>query len=158
MRRHIDDVLFSTFTRRWEKELVDHYLEALQKTESATPDYVDEVFQRIDVKATGLVAYVAMMIAGIGICAPLVAKHPFEEAIVIVQICVFLLIAIGGLRCLSAFGSPAVSNKPEIALHTLQREILIRQELYRLCHRAAIIFTFTAFVSLPIMLLWRPEL
>jgi hypothetical protein len=158
VRHRIDEALFSTFTRNWEKGLVDHYLEALKNTEAVTPAYINEVFQRIDTKGTALVTYVAMMIAGLGICAPLVAKHPSEETIAIVQISAFLLIAIGCLRCLSVFGRPTISMDPEKALKTLQREIIIRQELYRVCHRAAILFTITAFISIPFMLLWNPGL
>lgn len=158
MRRKVDELLFSAFTRGWEKRLVNNYLDALKKSEAATPDYINEVFQRIDAKGTALVTYVAMMIAGLGICAPLVAKHPYEEAIVIAQISVFLLIAIGCLRCLSVFGRPAISLDPKDTLRMLERELVIRQELFRVCHRTAIIFTTTAFISMPFMLLWSPEL
>jgi hypothetical protein len=158
MRNRIDETLHAALTRRWEKRLASHYLEALKKSEEAVPPYINEVFQRIDAKGTALVTYVAMMIAGLGICAPLVAKHPYEEAVVIVQISAFLLIAIGCLRCLSVFGRPAVASNSKETLQLLERELIIRQELYRVCHRAAIVFTLTAFISMPIMLLWNPDL
>lgn len=158
MRRRIDEALYSVLTRGWEKRLASNYLDALKKRETQTPPFISELLQRIDGKATALVTYVAMMVAGIGICAPLVAKHPYEEAIVIVQISCFLLIAIGCLRCISTFNRPALSANPKESLHTLERELVIRQEIYRLCHRAAIFFTITAFISMPFMLLWRPEL
>jgi len=158
MRRKIDEVLYSALTRGWEKRLASNYLEALKRRETQTPPFISELLQRIDSKATALVTYVAMMIAGIGICAPLVAKHPYEEAIVIVQISFFLLIAIGCLRCISTFNRPALSANSKDSLRTLERELVIRQEIYRICHRAAIFFTITAFLSMPFMLLWTPGL
>jgi hypothetical protein len=158
MRRRIDEALYSVLTRNWEKRLVSNYLDALKKSEAVTPPYISDVLQRIDGKGTALVTYVAMMIAGLGICAPLVAKHPYEEAIVIAQISMFLLIAIGCLRCLSIFNRPNLTSSPKASLHLLERELIIRQEIYRVCHRAAIFFTLTAFISMPFMLLWSPEL
>jgi hypothetical protein len=158
MRHKIDQMLYATFTRGWEKRLIDNYLGALKKRETQTPPYISEILHRIDVKGTALVTYVAMMIAGLGICAPLVAKHPYEEAIVIVQISCFLLIAIGCLRCISVFNRPSLSANPRESLRMLERELVIRQEIYTLCHRAAIFLTVTAFISMPFMLLWSPEL
>jgi hypothetical protein len=158
MSHKIDQMLYATFTRGWEKRLVDNYLGALKRRETQTPPYISEILHRIDGKGTALVTYVAMMIAGLGICAPLVAKHPYEEAIVIVQISAFLLIAIGCLRCISVFNRPSLSANPKESLRALERELVIRQEIYTLCHRAAIFFTVTAFLSMPFMLLWSPEL
>jgi hypothetical protein len=158
MRRRIDEALYSVLTRNWEKRLSDNYLDALKKRETQTPPFISELLSRIDAKATALVTYVAMMVAGIGICAPLVAKHPYEEAIVIVQISFFLLIAIGCLRCISTFNRPALTANAKQSLEALERELIIRQEIYRICHRASIFFTVTAFISMPFMLLWRPEL
>jgi hypothetical protein len=157
MKHKIDEVLYSTFTRGWEKRLADNYLMALKKREAQTPPFISEILHRIDGKATALVTYVAMMIAGLGICAPLVAKHPYEETIVIVQISSFLLIAIGCLRCISVFNRPSMAANPKDSLRKLERELVIRQEIYTLCHRAAIFFTVTAFLSMPFMLLWSPE-
>ena len=96
-----------------------------------------------------------MIIAGLGICAPLVASHPIEEAIVIAQISIFLLIAVGCLRCLSVFSSPAQGGDP-VESAALERELIIRQELFRICHRASIVFTLGVFISLPAMLLGDP--
>jgi hypothetical protein len=156
MKNKVDDALLSAITRNWERRIVTNYLKTLQKSEAATPRHIHEVFHRIDTKGTALVTYVAMIIAGLGICAPLVAQHPFEEAIVIAQISVFLLIAVGCLRCLSVFSTQVASDDPAARLRSLERELIIRQELFRICHRASIIFTLGVFISLPIMMLWRP--
>ena len=154
MKRRIDEALFSVLTRDWEKRGASNYSKRLQRSEAATPKHIHDAFHRIDSKSTALVTYVAMIVAGLGICAPLVASHPIEEAIVIAQISVFLLIAVGCLRCLSVFstaGGPTETIDRE-------RELIIRQELFRICHRASIVFTLGVFVSLPVMLLWRPEM
>ncbi len=105
MRQRIDQALYAALTRKWEKKAVDGYSKTLQMRVSATPPHINELFHRIDAKATALLTYCAMMIAGLGICAPIVAQHPIEEAVVIVQISIFLLISIGCLRCLSVFGT-----------------------------------------------------
>ena len=156
MKQRIDHALYSTLTRKWEKKTVDGYSKALQMRVSATPPHIHELFQRIDAKATALLTYCAMMIAGLGICAPVVSQHPWEEGVVIAQISIFLLIAIGCLRCLSVFGSLEHSSDFAAVRKSAERELIIRQELFRLCHRASIIFTFGVVVSLPVMLVWRP--
>ncbi len=156
MKKKIDQALFSALTRKWEKKAVETYSKALQLREAATPPHINELFHRLDAKATALLTYVAMMIAGLGIIAPIVSQHPLEEAVVIVQISIFLLIAIGCLRCLSVFGSLEYSADAAAVRKSAERELIIRQELFRLCHRASIIFTFGVVVSLPVMLVWRP--
>ncbi len=64
---------------------------------------VTDSFQLIDVKATGLLTHVSLMIAGLGLIAPLVADNQFEKGIVVAEIGVYLLVAVGCLRCLSVF-------------------------------------------------------
>ena len=156
MKRWLDETLFNSLTRKWEKKAVDSYSKTLQMRVTATPPHINELFHRIDAKATALLTYCAMMIAGLGICAPIVSQHPIEEAVVIVQISIFLLIAIGCLRCLSVFGSLENSADTAAVQKSADRELIIRQELFSICHRASIIFTFGVVVSLPVMLVWRP--
>ncbi len=36
----------------------------------------------------------------------------------------------------------------------VQRELVVRHELYRVCNKASIFFTMFVFLSLPIMLWW----
>jgi hypothetical protein len=155
VKNRLDEALFSFLTRDWEKRGALNYSKRLQKNQAATPQHVHDAFQRIDSKSTALLTYVAMIIAGLGICAPLVAEHALEEAIVIAQISIFLLIAVGCLRCLSVFSAPAMAGDEAT---DLDRELIIRQELFRICHRASIIFTLGVFISLPAMLLWRPDM
>ncbi len=157
MKRMLDRALYSAITRRWEKSAIDNYSKTMQRHETATPAHLSSALQRIDAKATGLLAFVAMMIAGLGIIAPLVAQHPIEEAIIITEISVYLLTAIGCLRCLSVLNTPEpVADRAAMRRHA-DRELVIRQELYRICHRASILFTILVMISLPAMLAWRPD-
>ena len=116
-----------------------------------------EAFQTIDAKATGLLTHVSMMIAGLGICAPLLAQHPVEEAIIIIEISVYLLIAVGCLRCLSVVRSVNTAGDAAATKHHSAANWSIRHELYRWCNRLSIIFTMLVFLSLPIMLWWKPD-
>ena len=159
MRQSLDHALFAALTHRWEKARVEGYSRVMQKRAAATPTHVIEVLQRLDTKAGGLLAFVAMMIAGLGIIAPMVAQHPIEEAVIITQISVYLLIAIGCLRCLSVLNTPepeADVGADEVRKHA-ERELIIRQELFRICHRVSIGFTILVCISLPVMLVWRPD-
>jgi multisubunit Na+/H+ antiporter MnhG subunit len=158
VRAWLDELLLSTLTRDWDKRQPGNYSKMLQQSQAATPQHIHDAFMRIDSKSTALLTYVAMIIAGLGICAPIVAEHPVEEGIVIAQISLFLLIAVGCLRCLSVFASPTVLGDAADLPANLERELIIRQELFRLCHRASIVFTLGVFISLPAMLLYRPDM
>ena len=70
------------------------------------------------------------MIAGLGLIAPLVADSDFEVGIVIMEMAIYLLIALGCLRCLSVFHA----HEFEAADHVqdaIHRELIIRAELCR---------------------------
>jgi uncharacterized membrane protein len=95
-----------------------------------------------------------MMIAGLGLVAPLVANSDIELGVIIVEMAVYLLIAVGCLRSLSVFAGRDLSG-PDME-QRLVRELLIRRELLALCNRASIIVTIVVFVLLPIQFLWAP--
>jgi hypothetical protein len=156
MTRKLDNALFAAITRKWDRAAIDGYSQRMRRRTAATPAHVADLMQRIDTKATGLLTHSAMMIAGLGIVAPLVADHPLEQAIIIAQMCVYLLIAVGCLRCLSVLDTVEGPTNDAAARKHVDRELLIRQELYRICHGAAIVFTLVVFISLPLMLAWRP--
>ncbi len=156
MKSRIDQMLFAAITRGWDTRTIDRYSDSMQTRTAATPPHVERAFQTIDTKAGGLLTHVSMMIAGLGICAPVVAQSAVEEGIIIFEIAVYLLIAVGSLRCLSVFGSRELGTDPEVIKQALCRELILRQELYYLCNRAAIVFTILVFVSLPALLIWTP--
>ena len=154
LRPRVDNALYALFTRKWSKAKIKAYPRALELQAKNTHGRTVEAFQMIDVKATGMLSHVSMMIAGLGITAPLLAQHPVEEAVIVAEICVYLLIAIGCLRCLSALAPDDIQDDPE---SSVARELIIRQELYGFCNRLAIRFTILVFFSLPIMLWWDPS-
>jgi hypothetical protein len=154
LKPKFDDALYALFTRNWSKARIKAYPRALELQAKNTHGRTVEAFQMIDAKAAGMLTHVSMMIAGLGITAPLLAQHPFEEAVIVAEICVYLLIAVGCLRCLSALAPDDIQGDPA---SSVDRELIIRQELYGFCNRLAIRFTILVFFSLPIMLWWDPS-
>jgi hypothetical protein len=155
IKSRFDNLLFGLFTRSWDAARIASW--PRNETHVKTADGISsDAFQMIDVKAAGMLTHVSMMIAGLGISAPLLAQHPVEEAVIVGEICVYLLIAVGCLRCLSVLNTSDIPGKPAEIKKRVQRELIIRQELYRFCNRFTIRFTVLVFISLPIMLWWKP--
>ena len=96
----LDRMLYALVTRGLDRTTVAGYAKAVEKQEA---DAAAKAFQSIDAKATGLLTHVSMMIAGLGLVAPLVAQSDIELGIIIVEMAVYLLLAVGCLRCLSVF-------------------------------------------------------
>jgi hypothetical protein len=149
-------LFFSIVTFGWAKERVADYIAQVTRYEASLPDNANEAFRLIDAKATGLLQHVSLMIAGLGLVAPLVAESRLELGVVVTEIGVYLLLSIGCLRCLAIFNSRDLrgdgSNREELIRH----ELIIRHELYALCNRVAIVFTILVFAILPLMFLYRP--
>ncbi len=76
--------------------------------------------------------------------------------VVIFQILVYLLIAMGCLRCLSIFRAYDLVRSAQDIKHTLDRELIIRREIYSFCNRVSIAFTAFVFISLPLMWFFKP--
>jgi hypothetical protein len=140
--------LIAALTNRLDEATVNAYAHSLANWDAERTGATSAAFQTLDTKASGLLTHVSMMIAGLGIVAPLLAQHRIEEIVIVVEIIVYLLIAIGCLRCLS------VRSVGELKHPSVQRELIIKHELYRLCNNATIYFTILVFVSFPIMLIW----
>jgi hypothetical protein len=149
--------LYATLTRKWDPNTVESFAKALEQSDAVETKATAAAFQTIDAKATGLLTHVSMMIAGLGICMPLLAQHWLEEAVIIAEISVYLLIAVGCLRCLSIVHSLPQHGSGIDLRQTVQRELVIRHELYRLCNQASIYFTTAVFLSLPVLWWIRPE-
>src|SRR5690349_14025779 len=101
----LDRAFFSFLTRGWDPRRIDDYEKSLRKRDKAMSAEASRTFASIDAKATGLLTHTSMMIAGLGLIAPLVADSEIEIGIVVAEIAVYLLIALGCLRCLSVFGA-----------------------------------------------------
>jgi hypothetical protein len=147
----INRMIYALVTRRLDGAAIAAYADAVERQEAFASA---RAFQTIDAKATGLLTHVSMMIAGLGLVAPLVASSDIELGVIIVEMAVYLLIAVGCLRSLSVFAGRDLTG-PDME-QRLVRELLIRRELLSLCNRASIIVTIIVFVLLPIQFLWAP--
>ena len=148
-REGMDRFLYRVMTRGWPKERVDSYTEQLavdgDGTLGAFP--ISRSFQILDSKAGGLLTHTSMMIAALGISAPVVANDHFEQGVIVIEIMLYLLVALGCLRCLSMFHRDITRPLQELALV----ELIVRRELYKWCNFAAISLTTVVFVSLPLL-------
>jgi hypothetical protein len=149
-RSALDRAFFALVTRGWDARKIDGYEASLRKRDNAMSG-------SIDAKATGLLTHTSMMIAGLGLIAPLVADNDIEVGIVVTEMAIYLLIALGCLRCLSVFRTHEFSDAGDNIHEIIHRELIIRSELYGFCIRAAIVFTIVVFMMLPILYFWSPE-
>src|SRR6516165_8670044 len=101
-RSALDRAFFALGTRGWDARKIDGYEANLRKHVAISVE-ASRTLSSIDAKATGLLTHTSMMIAGLGPIAPLVADNEIEDGIVIAEIAIYLLIALGWLRCLSVF-------------------------------------------------------
>ncbi|HEY7231125.1 MAG TPA: hypothetical protein VH558_12205 [Pseudolabrys sp.] len=152
----LDRAVFALVTRGWDSRKLASYESTLRKRDKEMSAEASHTFAAIDAKATGLLTHTSMMIAGLGLIAPLVADSRLEVGIVVAEIAVYLLIALGCLRCLSVFHAHEfdVDDRVQDIIH---RELIIRAELYSLCIRAAILFTIVVFILLPLLFFWTSE-
>ncbi len=155
-RSALDRLFFSIVTFGWAKERVADYIAQVTRYEASLPNNANEAFRLIDAKATGLLQHVSLMIAGLGLVAPLVAESRLELGVVVTEIGVYLLLSIGCLRCLAIFKSRDLRGDGSDRDEVIRHEMIIRHELYALCNRAAIVFTIVVFAILPLMFLYRP--
>jgi hypothetical protein len=144
-------MIYSLVTRGLDKATITKYEKGVERQHALAnaPE-----FQVLDGKATGLLTYVGMMVAGLGLVAPLVADSDLEIGVIISEMLVYLLIAVGCLRCLSVFAGRDLTG-PD-AEKRIARELLVRRELLALCNRASIIITIIVFVLLPIQFFYDP--
>lgn len=155
MMSRFNQMLYATITRNWSAGKFESYSSALRELERTHPSLA-AAFDTIDNKASGILTHVSMMIAGLGLIAPIVAKHLFAEGVVIFQIMIYLLIALGCLRCLSIFNSNELTGSEREVQDSVQREFIIRHAIYTVSNRISLWFTVFVFISLPILWLWTP--
>jgi hypothetical protein len=153
----LDRAFFALVTRGWDAHRIASYESTLRNRDKEMSAEATHTFASIDAKATGLLTHTSMMIAGLGLVAPLVADSRFEVGIVVAEMAVYLLIALGCLRCLSVFRAHEFDDVGDHAHDIIHRELIIRAELYSLCIRVAILFTIVVFVLLPILYFWTEK-
>jgi hypothetical protein len=148
-----DGALLKALTRGWAETTVDDYADRICKHRGLIPQPILASMQDIDSKATGLLTHVSMMIAGLGLVAGLIADHRAEEGIIILEISVYLVLAIGCLRCLNVLNPPTVADDTSASIVALSRELVLRRQLYALCVHAATWVTVIIIITLPAMYL-----
>ena len=151
MTGRLERFFYSLATRKLDDAGIASYRTSVEKHESLS---AASAFPGIDAKATGLLTHTSMMIAGLGLVAPLVSNSNLELGIIITEMAIYLLLAIGCLRCLSVFAGHEIHG--DDLEQKFARELVIRRELFILCHRTAIIVTMIVFVLLPIQFLYNP--
>jgi len=147
--------IYAALTNKWDARTIDSFARSIERGDDDDSGETIAAFQIIDAKATGLLTHVSMMIAGLGICAPMLAQHRYEEVLIVCEIAAYLAIALGCLRCLSVLVSARGTTLGGDPRQRMQRELIIRHELYRVCLNSTIYLTLFVFLSLP-FLLWLP--
>lgn len=158
MSRAVDRLLFAFVTRGWPQNRIAGYVQGLRvdDAQSDVPNVVAETFKIIDVKATAVLTHTSMMIAALGLIAPLVADSRVEQGILIVEILLYLLVAMGCLRCISIFGEHELHPSRRAHDEITRNELILRRQLFIFCNRATIALTGLIFVSLPLLYLYVP--
>jgi hypothetical protein len=158
MIRLLDRWLYGAVTHGWPRPRVDNYIEVLRvdDPESALPNVISRTFQLIDTKASGLLTHTSMMIAALGVAGRLVADSYVEAGVIVVEIMLYLLVAVACLRCMAIFNEHSVAHDTSPVSNAVRDELILRRELYMMCNRAAIVLTALIFVSLPILYFYVP--
>jgi uncharacterized membrane protein len=153
--RVVDRVLFRAITADLPVEHVDRYVKhlAVDDDETSVPNVIGRSFHIIDNKASALLTHTSMMIAALGISARVVADDYFEQGVIVVEIMLYLLVALGCLRCLSMFQDDLDHPNKDAA----RDELIFRHKLLRLCNRATIMMTAVVLVSLPLLFFYVPQ-
>jgi hypothetical protein len=149
-----DRPLHKALTFGWTDSAINEYFEHIRSEQERIPESIMTSMQNIDGKVTALLTHVSMMIAALGLVAPLVANSRFKEGIIVFEIAIYLLLTIGCLRCLNLFNIRRSPGKRSGVITELRHEILLRRELYILCVRVATFVTICLFITLPAMYFW----
>jgi hypothetical protein len=158
MIRRLDRWLYDAVTHGWPRPWIDNYIEVLRvdDPESALPNVISRTFQLIDTKASGLLTHTSMMIAALGVAGRLVADSYVEAGVIVVEIMLYLLVAVACLRCMAIFNEHSVAHDTSLVSNAVRDELILRRELYMMCNRAAIVLTVLIFVSLPMLYFYVP--
>src|SRR5882757_2087644 len=154
----MDRLLFGAVTYGWPAPRIANYIEVLKvdDPESALPSVIGRTFQLIDTKASGLLTHTSMMVAALGVAGHLVAESHLEDGVIVVEIMLYLLVAVACLRCMAIFDAHSVGHDPALVNNAVRDELILRRELYSICNRATIFLTVLIFFSLPLLYLYVP--
>jgi hypothetical protein len=159
MIQPVDRLMFGAVTHGWPRTRIENYIEILKvdDPQSALPNVISRTFELIDTKASGLLTHTSMMIAALGVAAHLVAESYLEDGVIVVEIMLYLLVAIACLRCMAIFNEHSIAHDPSLVSDAVRDELILRRELYMTCNRATIYLTVLIFFSLPILYLYVPS-
>src|SRR5882672_2599429 len=111
----MDRLLFNAVTRGWPPARIEGYIDLLKVDDPETTQpsraskrrsstsVISRTFQLIDTKASGLLTHTSMMVAALGVAGHLVAESHLEEGVILVEIMLYLLVAVMCLRCMAIF-------------------------------------------------------
>ena len=146
----LDRFLLKRFARDWDDEKIGAFSKKISAEQKPLlPEAAQRTFENIDTKSASLLTHVSMMVAAIGITATFVAESKWEQAFMVFQIMLYLLIAIACLRCSSLFRGAMDEN---LSPMEIGREVVLRREVYSFCNAASIYLTVLVLVMLPILL------
>ena len=148
----VDRVLLRAFTRNWQRADVENYDKRLriERDDGPIAPVVGRTLQSIDGKSAALLTYTSMMVAALGVTSAVVADSPGQQAVIVIEIMLYLLISLLCLRSISLLREP---DYDDATLATAIRdELILRQGMYRFCNRMSIYVTMLVLVSLPVLL------
>ena len=155
----LDGLLLNLLTYGWPESRRTEYVSFLKvdDEESDVPNVIGHSFEIIDAKATGLLAHVSMMIAALALVSPLVADSRLEQSVILFEIMLYLLAAIGCLRCMVIFDEADLMADKKILRNRARDELIIRRELYQRCNKASMFLTVLIFFSIPLLFFYTPN-
>ncbi len=147
----LDQLLYARVTRKWPETKLVSYADRVvaSHNEAVIPSAIRRQFEVIDAKAATLLVHSSMMVAAIGIIATVLADDRFQEAVMTVEIMLFLVVSIVCLRCTALSREPTEAGSTE---ESTRRELILRRELFIFCNTATIYLTILVLVTLPVVL------
>jgi hypothetical protein len=147
----LDGVLRRSVTRSWRQAGIEKYIARLGGEGDVAPA-IRANLQAIDAKAGALLTYTSMMVAALGIAIATIADTPGQQAVLVVEIVLYLFISLLCLRTIALFREPDFDDEDALS-QALRDELILRESLYRFCNRATIYVTMLVLVSLPVLFL-----
>jgi hypothetical protein len=142
--RSVDAIVCRRLTRGWTQARRHQYLANLRFTrgEESEQQALRSALDQMDTKASGTLTHISMMIAAMGVTAiSEIVDHDSERFVCYVTIGFYLVLAVMCLRCMSVFGSGAMTGDTNRLLEYLLDESIYRRELYTLANSGTTVLT-----------------